>query len=76
MKEFLKSMLSDGTDISSKRVCGFLAFVLFLAVVIAVVIYLWIHSMLENYLMIIFGALIATFCTFFGMTLTEMPWVK
>ena len=76
MKEFLRSMLSDGTDISSKRVCGILAFLIFLLVVLVVVVYLWKHSILENYLTTIFGALILTFCTFFGMTLAEMPWVK
>jgi hypothetical protein len=76
MQEFLKEMLSDGQDVSSKRACGTLTLVFFLLVVFMAVWYLIVKGILENYLLIIFGSLMATFCTFFGLTLTEMPWVK
>lgn len=76
MQEFFKNMLSDGQDVSSKRVCGFLTLICLLIIEFMVVIYLWSKGILESHLLTIFGSLIALICTFFGLTLTETPWVK
>ena len=76
MQEFLKAMLSDGQDISSKRVCGFLTLVVLLIIEFIAVFYLCARGILQEHLLAIFGSLIALICTFFGLTLTEMPWVK
>ena len=68
MKEFLKSMFSDGQDVSSKRVNGTICILFGLLIDLIATCYFAKIGVLQDHLYIVLGTPIMTGLAFFGIT--------
>ena len=76
MFKFMADALKTESDVSSKRLCGFLCTFVFLGIIIAAFVNFWVKDQMAGNISTLLGFLFAAIAAFFALTIAEAPWKK